>query len=78
MIKNNLPKCLDEKGVHQRDYMIEIYRTKDNGADSLGRQDVTYWCKECGAVAVDAESDRRFTGPVLSTKFPQTLIDMVK
>ena len=70
--EDSLPKCFNG-AKHKRDYMVEIYRLNDNGADPLGREDVIYWCGECGAVVVDEESDGRKYGVISSMRFPRTI-----
>jgi len=69
----DLPKCFEGK-THKGDYLIEIYRVRDNGASPVGEEDVVYWCDLCGAVVVDVEYDRRRRGSIIPMRFPKDLI----
>ena len=59
------PRCYNEKKEHSGDYLIELRRY------NLGwnEEEVIRWCKECGDVVIDKESDGRKFGSVVPMQF---------
>ena len=55
------------KGYHE---LTEIYRA--HRLDDYDEEHVVRWCKECGAVVVDADYDgRTYAGKIMKMKFPK-------
>jgi len=69
-LKLNKMKC--KNGKHD---LWEIYRI---WADPVS-DEVVRWCKDCGAIVIDSDSDRKTNpGSVMEMKFPNITINFVK
>lgn len=56
--------------------LTEIYY---NIIDHIGNSESVKWCKNCGSVVVDIDSDgKTFSGRVMSMKFPTDLINKMR
>ena len=58
-----------------KNHNLEVIYTVDLG---WNEEHVVKWCKDCGAVVVDQESDGKFFKSIMEMKFPKVLYDFIE
>ena len=57
-----------------KNHNLEVIYVADGG---WNEEHVVRWCRDCGAVVVDSESDNRLFGYVVKMRFPKFLYDFI-